>query len=394
MAQTNSTPDAWSGWIDDLHLLGRKLVVATAGGGAAAISRLLAVPGASRTVLAAHVPYSATAAAEYLGARPEKFCSAPAARGLAAAACEEAIRLTAAEGFPTRRALGVGATASLASDRAKRGAHRVFVAVQSPQGCWESTLVLEKGARSRAAEEELAADLILETLGAAVDLRGAPWLKLLASETVERSCALSRPGWAELLLGESPWAAGKAEQPPPEEFSAVLPGSFNPLHAGHRRMAEIAAERTGGRVAFELSIANVDKPPLDFASIAERVDRFSDDEAVWLTCSPRFTQKAELFPGKTFAVGADTIARIGDSRYYDDSPEVAEAAYARLAELGCRFLVFGRQAGDRFQTLSDVDLPPSLASLCNEVPETEFREDVASTAIRAEGVKSSPGEGA
>ena len=97
---------------------------------------------------------------------------------------------------------------------------------------------------------------------------------------------------------------------------------------------------------------------------------------------------SELFPGRTFAVGADTIARIGDSRYYDDSPEVAEAAYARLAELGCRFLVFGRQAGDGFQTLTDVKLPPSLASLCDEVPEAEFREDVASTAIRAEGEES------
>src|SRR5207245_755539 len=44
--------------------------------------------------------------------------------------------------------------------------------------------------------------------------------------------------------------------------AVLLPGSFNPLHLGHTTLADIAAKRLGSPVAFELSIANVDKPEL------------------------------------------------------------------------------------------------------------------------------------
>ena len=41
-------------------------------------------------------------------------------------------------------------------------------------------------------------------------------------------------------------------------------------------MAEIASERLGAPTTFELSIANVDKPPLDFIELD---DRLQDDPA-------------------------------------------------------------------------------------------------------------------
>src|SRR5262249_4183844 len=47
--------------------------------------------------------------------------------------------------------------------------------------------------------------------------------------------------------------------PPPR---SVLPGSFNPLHDGHLLLARVAEEMTGAPVAFEISVTNVDKPPL------------------------------------------------------------------------------------------------------------------------------------
>ena len=56
----------------------------------------------------------------------------------------------------------------------------------------------------------------------------------------------------------------------------ILSGAFNPLHAGHRRMAEIASARCGAPVTLELSIANVDKPTLDFLEIDARLAGLAD----------------------------------------------------------------------------------------------------------------------
>ncbi len=77
-------------FIGQLHATPQMAVLATTGGGSRAISDLLAAPGASRTVLAAFVPYAASALAEFLDGEPERYCSEHTARMLAAAAREGA----------------------------------------------------------------------------------------------------------------------------------------------------------------------------------------------------------------------------------------------------------------------------------------------------------------
>jgi hypothetical protein len=200
--------------------------------------------------------------------------------------------------------------------------------------------------------------------------------------------------WSELLLGGRPFV----EIDPDAQMlldpqsrvpsgcrnpkSALLfPGAFNPIHAAHERMAAIAAERHGRPVTWELSIANVDKPPLDFIEISDRLAGLAGRAAL-LTRAATFAEKASLAPGCTFVVGADTIERIGDVRYYGNDSDTRDAAIAEIADRGCRFLVFGRAVGGRFHGLSDVSLPPALRVLCDEVPEAEFRHDVSSTELR------------
>ena len=146
-------------------------------------------------------------------------------------------------------------------------------------------------------------------------------------------------------------------------------------------MAQIAAERLGQPVTFELSITNVDKPPLDFIEIADRLEQFAG-ERVLLTDAPHFVEKARIAPGCTFVVGVDTIVRIGESKYYDGDAARRDAAIAAIAAAGCRFLVFGRAVQGTFHTLSDVTLPDRLRTLCDEVPESDFREDITSTELR------------
>jgi hypothetical protein len=146
-------------------------------------------------------------------------------------------------------------------------------------------------------------------------------------------------------------------------------------------MAQIAADRLGTPVTFELSITNVDKPPLDFIEIADRFGSLAGRH-VLLTRAPRFTEKAKIAPGCTFVVGMDTIARIGDTKYYHGGDAQRDAAINVIAEAGCRFMVFGRTVQGTFCGLSDLSIPISLRRLCTEVPESVFRDDISSTDLR------------
>jgi hypothetical protein len=100
-----------------------------------------------------------------------------------------------------------------------------------------------------------------------------------------------------------------------------------------------------------------------------------------LTRAPTFVEKSLLFPAATFLVGLDTAIRIADPQYYANQAD-RDAAIATLREQGCRFLVFGRIVGKRFQTLDQVELPDSLRALCRGISEEEFRDDHSSSAIR------------
>ena len=62
-------------------------------------------------------------------------------------------------------------------------------------------------------------------------------------------------------------------------------------------------------------------------------------------------------------------------------------AFEPIRSRRCSFLVAGRldqndASSPRFLTLSDIDVPPPLASLFLPLPEEVFREDVSSSEIR------------
>lgn len=358
----------------EVHARGVRTVIAVTGGGSRAISTLLGEPGASRSILAAAVPYAPKALVEWLGARPREFCSARTARAMAMAAF-----LKANSYDPSAPVCGVAATASLTSDRPKRGPHRVHVAWQSATTTAALSLELEKGRRRRAEEEALAAALVLNAVAEACGATRRLELPLVAGERVETARVEAPADEQDLLAGRTsavPRGAAARDTSP----RAVLAGAFDPLHTGHRKMAAVAQAMLGCDVALEISIENVDKPPLDFIEIDQRLRQFAPHDTVWLTRAPTFVKKAQLFPGATFVVGADTIQRIGHPRYYGDQAALA-AAIESLAAAGCRFLVFGRATDGRFRTLDDLRLPEILARLCQGVPENAFREDISSTEL-------------
>jgi hypothetical protein len=372
--------------VERVHASGVQMVLAITGGGSRAISTLLEVPGASASVLGAIVPYARSALETWLGGPVDNYCSERTARAMAMAAFERARRFS---DFEPRRLRGFGTTASLKTTKPKRGAHRIHVAWQAADRTVALSCELAKADRTRAEEEYIAAQLILTAVFEACGIDVESLLDPDVAGSIRRREKLAPKEWSELQLGQrTAVAVGEADSTHASgSRSGLFPGAFNPLHAGHEQMARIAAERYGMPVTFELSITNVDKPPLDFIEIADRLEQFAGRSVV-LTRAPTFVEKSQVSPGCMFVVGADTVVRIADPVYYGDDVAERDMAIEAIAERGCRFLVFGRRTDDRFESLSDLHLPPKFLAICDEVPESEFRADVSSSDLRSQATAS------
>lgn len=165
--------------VEAVHGTPALAVLAVTGGGASLLSELLVVPGASRTVLEAVVPYSEAALESWVGGPVTGAASAETAARLAVAALERAAALAGAEGRGTAPLVGLGLTAALASDRPKRGEHRAHLACRCRTAHGVVTgedwsLTLDKGRRSRAEEDDLVAAVGLVLLARACGLDAGP----------------------------------------------------------------------------------------------------------------------------------------------------------------------------------------------------------------------------
>lgn len=181
---------------------------------------------------------------------------------------------------------------------------------------------------------------------------------------------------ARLVAGDRPYIlVGQDDLP---EKCILLPGSFNPLHQGHIELLLAAEKATQREGLLELSVVNVDKPPLDIIEVERRLLRLKGRFSAVLTCAPTFIQKAELFPGAWFAMGYDTAIRLLSPAYHDDVPAMLE----RFQLLGTRFVVAGRLHHGDFQSLEHLEIPQAYKSLFIPIPEELFREDISSTDLR------------
>jgi hypothetical protein len=371
--------------IEALHHAPGKCVLALAGGGTGAAAQLLGVPGGSRTVIEVVVPYHERALSEFLGRRPEQYCSAATSRDMARRAQERARWLA-----PGEDVVGLGCTATLATDRPKRGDHRFHVAVAGAR-VTTSSLTLHKGARDRGGEEAVVDAVVLNALAEALAVKDRLAPALLPGEALEIETDAETTPLAAFLRGEVPAVCveidGRARAGGPLP-AVLIPGAFNPLHHGHCTLATTAGQLAGGPVAFELSVTNVDKPPLTAEEVRRRVGQFTWLGPLWLTRAPTFAEKAALFPGAVFVVGADTAARIVAPRYYGDSEAAMHAALEEMRRRGCRFLVAGRlDQAERFLGLEALSIPAACRDLFTAIPEQSFRADVSSTQLREGGKK-------
>lgn len=375
--------------IGAIHASQHQLVLEFAGAASMGLFWLHAVPGSSRTILEATDRYAADSLAELLGEPPEKFVAASTAEAMAQAAYRRARRLAQ----PGVACLGVGCTAALVTDRARKGDDRCWIAVRASDSMATYGLVITKGLRDRLGEEEVVSRLLIHAIAEACGVQQPTPLGLQGSEQVQANRAPADDPIGRLLAGEvrtvSVLADGAliAEHP---VVGAILSGSFNPLHAGHERLAQAAAAALGLPVTFEIPVQIVDKAPLSYAEIERRLAQFRWRHPVALSRERLFVDKATLYPGCVFIIGYDTAERLIELRFYQNDPQARDAAFAHIRAHGCRFLVAGRLDDGVFRTLRDLELPAGARELMIELPEALFRVDVSSTSIRQQLAGAAP----
>jgi len=367
--------------IEKIHGTPHKAVMAVSGAGTQAVAWLLGVAGASRTILEALVPYGRESMSSFLGFEPEQSASAQTAKNMAKAAYRRAKSQLEDDSPP----VGLACAATIATDRPKRGDHRAYISAWDETGNTLYSLNLHKGLRDRAGEEELISSLMVHALMLLSGLESDVELGLTSGDALEIERTEHPSPLAQLISGDAGWvvARGGTLAVEGDAPAALLPGSFSPLHHGHRGLAKIAGEVSGFEVGFELSVTNVDKQALEESGILKRLAQFEPGETAVLTTAETFFKKARLFPGRTFVVGWDTAIRLVAPRYYGDDVDQMMVALAGMLAAGTRFLVAGREDQGTFKTLADVTIPEGFRGLFKDVPEGQFREDISSTQLRA-----------
>ncbi|AKB21496.1 hypothetical protein [Methanosarcina sp. WH1] len=395
-----------------------KVVLAITGGGAEILGELLRHGSGSATVLDAVVPYSTDAMDRFLGRKPEKYCSEKTARLMAMVAYQRALRLSKGSGGPADpEVIGIGATCKLKAANEREGRkHEVHVAIQSTRETGVCTLELAAD-RTREEEEKIAALLIFNVLarhcgvpeidlqdgiGAAEERRkrtgkegeevieeviekydSVSWVvgNLLKQQSCIPESSCKTAGMARINLNEVKASEeikpNETKPEKPEEIKLVFSGSFDPCHKNHVFMAMCASKEYNAPVHFEISLTNVDKPPIDFISLSQRLDslRKYKGEAfmggVCLTNAPLFLQKADLFPNSTFIIGADTFNRLFDAKYYGGTVDTP-AILKHFKEKNVRFMVFHRKS-------IELSINPEVLDFCEIIPVDEYEDDGTSS---------------
>ena len=325
------------------------------------------------------VPYSDQALADFLGEKPRRIASVETAEVMSRRAYCRAVELADSDG----PVVGIGCTAAVATDRAKRGAHRVHVARCTAHSVVTYSLKFTKGLRDRVGEDTIASLLVVRALAEAAGVPMDVAIPLSATEHLIIGGSgdpidLLVVGVIDTVLVHADGTIIANGRPD----GAVLSGSFDPLHVGHRELAAVASETLARPVTLEMSVANVDKPPLSAPAIRERLDQFAGTYAVVLTKAPTFAEKARVLPRTCFVIGYDTMVRLIDPAYYGDDERKMTKALASIAQLGGRFLVAGRLEDGVFRTLSDVPVPDEFRDMYEAIPEHRFRRDISSTHLR------------
>lgn len=368
-------------FIQKINASNYKFIIAVTGGGTAAIGELLKYGGGSSTLIEAIVPYSPQSLQNFIGTKPEKYVSSKTARLMAMASFQKAIKLN-----HVKNIFGIGVTCSLKKkDERLNRKHEIYIAVQTSQYTSVYNLLLTID-RKRQLEEKIVSELILRIIGH-VCLQQDCFKNMNLLTTDEKITVInasSLPNMEKLLLQDNHIfysVLSKFNKNNIQQSNIIFSGSFDPCHKNHVQMATIASNKFNMQVIFEISIKNVDKPPIDYISLEERINSIKNNinevvlKDIVITNAPLFAQKAELFPNSIFIVGTDTVQRIFNVKYYRNADN-QKSLFEHFIAHKIKFLVFQRKD-------KELIIPDEVKSIFITVPINEYQDDgMSSTSMR------------
>ena len=377
---------AWQQLISAVHASGRKAAIAITGGGSGAVGELLRIPGGSRLLIEAQIPYDAAALGRFSALRRRRR-AAPTRRS----------RWRKAHGHAPP---GWCRPTPIWSDSARRRRWSAIARAEASIGfisrspmppasrtapaCWPREGVIARPrkslCRARSSYGWPAPAELPHRRRAACSIR-TNIMPRLRSPPAMRSIGSWQAN--SIASPSSPTVRGCCRRRLPLCCSRVLSTRCtrdtscwraSPKSSGSNRWRSKSLSRMSTSRHWRARRCR------------HRLAQFAWKAPVELTRAPTFVEKSRLFPRTTFIIGVDTAERLFGPKYYDDDEARMHMALEEIASSGGSFLVAVRvDAAGRVRALADIPVPRRYADLFTEIPEHHFRVDISSSEIRARG---------
>jgi Cytidylyltransferase-like len=325
-------------WQDILKEAGVSIHVIATGAGAGIVQQLWEVPGSSAYLSGYSFPYAQEEQIELLGFTPEHYCSEEAAVDLASAAYMKAYRLGG------KKPVGIGLSASVASEKEHRGDHRVFSCVMTDDMIRTDHYNLIKGS----------GDVVRKLDGASCDRTMFSLLSDAVGLDNKAFCMSAKEATPlateRFFLRPFFHANGIRDNGGLQGNEALIAGAFNPPHEGHFGMVQAYKHKTGWDVIFEITVDPPHKAALTVQDMLKRAKLLQGYNRIFSKGDLLYLDKARRFPGHPILMGADAAIRLLDPKWGINQSNLL----LELEKLKTTIYVFDRMTDGKLANLADV----------------------------------------
>ncbi len=385
--------------IDDLKSSNTSLYICCTGGGSGIQDILWREPGTSSYLVGAAFPYSKEEFDSFIGFKlNDKYCSQKAAVELAMAAyirAREYCILNPGKDNP----VGLGLSCATSTNRERKGQNQIHVVTANKHGFMTAVITYPSGVGEYSRHDdgdfvnEVGLAAIATAIGKEKDVKHNYQFEKLSGNVKEFSSNYLSlcmkeipPSLTREQFFEHPYfdSNGTKSNVFPGSNLLFMPGSFNPLHDGHRDIAWKTGELINQQCVYMVTADSVHKKALTVSEMLDRVAMtrlerygvYQVGDILFTQNDPLFIDKAQKFPGCGFIIGYDTAARMLDPKW---GPEIVPMLH-EFRKYKTRFYVCGRIMDGELKTIKDLNYPSYFNDLFIEVPNTGTEH--SSTQIR------------